>query len=135
MLNLLYCEILKLKKSKIVFISFLGVLATPFMIFIEAIQSYFKYPDRIISLDTIFNNSTIYIMLLTNMMIYVVITAYLFSREYSEGTLKTILPIPIKRRRLITSKFLMLLLWILALTIFTWFSVFFLSLIYKLFLD
>jgi len=40
-------------------------------------------------------------MLLTNMIIYVVITAYLFSREYSEGTLKTILQIEIKRSKFI----------------------------------
>ncbi|MDQ4508907.1 bacitracin ABC transporter permease BcrB, partial [Enterococcus faecalis] len=66
----------------------------------------------------------LYIMLLVNMMIYVAIAAYLYSREYTENTLKTILPIPISRTKLLIGKFCTLLLWIVMLTLVTWAGIF-----------
>lgn len=132
MLNLIYCEITKLKRSKIVLISLLGVLATPLMMFTECIQNHFKYPERIFTLSDVYDDSLLYVMLLTNMMVYVAITAYLFSREYSENTLKTILPIPVSRTRLLVSKFLTLLLWIIILTIVTWIGILILSGVYNM---
>lgn len=57
-------------------------------------------------------------------MIYVAIAAYLFSREYTESTLKTILPIPISRTKLLIGKFCTLLLWIVMLTLVTWAGIF-----------
>ena len=66
----------------------------------------------------------LYIMLLVDIMIYVAIAAYLFSREYTESTLKTILPIPISRTKLLIGKFCTLLLWIVMLTLVTWAGIF-----------
>lgn len=107
LLNLIYCELLKLKHSKMVLISVLGVMSTPFMMLIEALQIHFEYPERVFTLDDIYDSSLWYMMLLTNMIIYVVIAAYLFSREYTESTLKTILPIPVSRIKLLLSSMLM----------------------------
>ena len=56
-------------------------------------------------MSDIYSDSVLYIMLLVNIMIYVAIAAYLFSREYTESTLKTILPIPISRTKLLIGKF------------------------------
>ncbi|WP_410506422.1 ABC transporter permease [Haloimpatiens sp. FM7315] len=111
-------------------ISILGVMATPFMMLIESLQTHFAHPERVFTLANVYDNSLLYIMLLTNMMIYVVITAYLFSREYTEHTLKTILPIPISRRKLLYSKFCTLFLWIIMLTLVTWVGILALSGIY-----
>ena len=72
----------------------------------------------------IYSDSVLYIMLLVNIMIYVAIAAYLFSREYTESTLKTILPIPISRTKLLIGKFCTLLLWIVMLTLVTWAGIF-----------
>lgn len=56
--------------------------------------------------------------------LHVPIAAYLFSREYTESTLKTILPIPISRTKLLIGKFCTLLLWIVMLTLVTWAGIF-----------
>lgn len=120
MLSLIYCELLKLKRSKMVLISILGVMSTPFMVFIDALQTHFKHPEMSFTLADIYDASLLYSMLLTNMMIYVAITAYLFSREYTENTLKTILPIPISRMAFMLGKFCILFLWIIVLTVVIW---------------
>ncbi|MHC1770352.1 MAG: ABC transporter permease [Flexilinea sp.] len=120
MINLVYCELLKLKHSKMLFLSILGVFSTPCMMFIEALQTHFRRPEEAFTLSDIYDSSLLYIMILTNMMIYVTITAYLFSREYSESTLKTILPTPVSRTKFVIGKFCALFLWIIMLTIVTW---------------
>ncbi|NEZ46419.1 bacitracin ABC transporter permease [Clostridium niameyense] len=124
MLNLISCELSKLKHSKMVLISILGVMSTPFLMLVEALQTHFQHPERVFTLANIYDNSLPYMMLLTNMMIYVVITAYLFSREYTENTFKTILPIPISRTKLLLGKFCTLFLWIVMLTFVTWVGIF-----------
>lgn len=134
MINLVYCELLKLKRSKMVLISILGVMATPCMMLIQALQTHFKHPDLVFTLADIYSDSLLYIMLLINMMIYVAITAYLFSREYTENSLKTILPVPVSRMAFITGKFFVLFLWIVMLTVVTWAGIFALSGIYHAFI-
>lgn len=130
MLNLVYCEFLKLKRSKIVWFSILGVLATPFLMLVEALQTHFQHPEQIFTLTEIYDSSLLYVMLLMNLMVYVAIAAYLFSREYTEHTLKTILPIPISRINYISAKFIMLFIWTIMLTFLTWFAITILMLVY-----
>lgn len=130
MLNLIYCELLKLKHSKMVSFSILGVMSVPVMMLIEALQIHSEQPERSITLDGIYNNSTLYVMLLANMMIYVAITAFLFSREYAENTWKTLLPIPISRKKLLLGKYSALFLWMFLLTVATWAGILLLSGIY-----
>lgn len=132
MLNLVYCELLKLRRSKMLLLSILGVFSTPCMMFIEALQTHFQRPEEVFTLADIYDSSLLYIMILTNMMIYVAITAYLFSREYSESTLKTILPIPVSRTKFVIGKFFALLLWIVMLTLVTWTGIFALSGLYHI---
>ena len=120
MLNLITCELLKLKHSKMVLLSVLGVLATPCMMLAGALQMHFEYPEKIFTLADIYDNSLVYVMLLINFIVYVAITAYLFSREYTENTLKTLLPIPVSRTSFIIGKILILFLWIMLLAFVTW---------------
>ncbi|MEG0835911.1 MAG: ABC transporter permease [Christensenellaceae bacterium] len=124
MLNLIFCELLKLKRSKMVLISVVGVLSTPLLMLVEVLQTHFDKPEILFTLSDIYSDSILYIMLLANMMVYVAIAAFLFSREYSESTLKTILPIPISRTKLLIGKFCTLLLWIVMLTLVTWAGIF-----------
>src|SRR5699024_12551670 len=84
----------------------------------------------IFTLSDIYSDSVLYIMLLVNIMIYVAIAAYLFSREYTESTLKTILPIPISSTKLLITKFCTLLLWIVMLTLVTWSGIFIVCVVY-----
>ncbi|GAA0125241.1 MULTISPECIES: ABC transporter permease [Clostridium] len=135
MRSLIYCELLKLKNSKMVLISILGAMSTPFMMFIESLQTHFQHPERVITLTNVYDNSLLYMMLLSNMMIYVVITAYLFSREYIENTLKIILPIPISRTKLLLGKFITLFFLIVILNFVTWAGILILSGIYNSIFD
>lgn len=120
MLNLIYCELLKLKRSKILIISIMGVMATPCMMLAETLQTHFEHPELAVTLTNIYSDSLLYIMILINMIIYVTITSYLFSREYTENSIKTILPIPVSRMAFITGKFIVLYLWSVMLTLVTW---------------
>lgn len=132
MLSLMVCELMKLKRSKIALISILGIMSTPGMMFIVCLQTHFEYSERVLTLAGVYENGLLYMMLLTNMMIYIVITAHLFSREYTENTLKTILPIPISRNKLLMSKFFILFLWTAILTFLTWAGIMALSGIYHM---
>jgi len=134
LLDLLYCELLKLKHSKLTGISLLGVMATPVMMLTEALQTHVKHPGVSFTLTDIYRDSLLYTMLLINMMIYVAVAAYLFSREYTENTLKTILPIPISRTNFLIAKFLVFYIWVIILTFFTWAGIFLLSGIYHVFI-
>lgn len=124
MLNLILCELIKLKRSKMILFSIMGVLSTPMLMLLEALQTHFDKPELAFTLADIYKNSVLYSMLLTNMLIYVAITAFLFSREYLENTLKTIIPIPVSRSKLLIGKFCALLLWIVALNFVTWAGIF-----------
>lgn len=124
MLNLILCELIKLKRSKMIPFSIMGVLSTPMLMLLEALQTHFDKPELAFTLADIYKNSVLYSMLLTNMLIYVAITAFLFSREYLENTLKTIIPIPVSRSKLLIGKFCALLLWIVALNFVTWAGIF-----------
>lgn len=124
MLNLILCELIKLKRSKMIPFSIIGVLSTPMLMLLEALQTHFDKPELAFTLADIYNNSVLYSMLITNMLIYVAITAFLFSREYLENTLKTIIPIPVSRSKLLIGKFCALLLWIVALNFVTWAGIF-----------
>jgi bacitracin transport system permease protein len=108
-------------------LSIIGALAAPIMLFLEALQVHYEHPERILTLSDIYDNSLLYVMLLMNMMVCVAITAYLFSREYTEKTIKTILPLPVSRIKLVIGKFYTLVIWILSLTVVTWTGVFVLS--------
>ena len=61
-----------------VLISVAGVLSTPLLMLIEALQTHFDKPEIIFTLSDIYSDSVLYIMLLVNIMIYVAIAAYLF---------------------------------------------------------
>lgn len=97
LLNLVYFEILKLKRTKIVFFSFFGVFSTPLMMLVESLQTQFERSEQVITLSDIYDSSLIYVMLLMNLLVYSAIISHLFSREYSKDTLKMILPTPVSR--------------------------------------
>ncbi|MBS4536296.1 ABC transporter permease [Clostridium sp. D2Q-14] len=120
MVNLIRSELLKLKRSKMIIISILGAMVTPIMVFVGVLKAKFTTADKIVTYADIFSESNLYIMLLFGVIVYTVIGSYLFSREYVEKTLKIILTVPVSRVTFIVVKFLMLLVWIIALTVITW---------------
>lgn len=120
MVNLIYTELLKLKRSKMFFVSIIGSAAAPFMCFIMFFTTKTRKPHIPIQFSEVFSETNMFIMLLIGAMLYGVITSYLFNREYTEDTLKNLLTIPVSRTGIIISKLVLLLFWILALTVFAW---------------
>lgn len=120
MVNLLYTELLKLKRAKMLIVSMFGAAAAPIMVFIGFLDMKAKKPDTPIRIEEVFYNTNLYILLLIGTILYGVITAYLFNREHEEDTLKNLLTIPVSRIGIITSKLVLLFFWIMALTITAW---------------
>ncbi|OYD07139.1 ABC transporter permease [Paludifilum halophilum] len=117
MVNLLYMELLKLKRSHMFLISIFGASAAPFISFIASLTKKAKLPYSPLQIDEFFSETHLYCVLLIGVPLYGVIAAYLFHREYAEGTLKNLLTIPVSRMGLILSKWALLALWIMALTL------------------
>ena len=133
LVNLLYCEFLKLKRSKILLVSVLGALITPMIIFLLGVQIHFSGSEERIarlSMNIFYYDFLLYNMLLFGIIVYAVMGAHLFSREYTENTLKTILVIPVQKQVFIINKFAMLFIWVMLMMLISWFSLFILSAIY-----
>lgn len=130
MVDLIYCELLKLKRSKMLPISILGALAAPAMLLVECLQTHFEHPEKIFTLADIYDSLLLYTTILMNLLVYIIIAAYLFSREYTEKTLKNILTIPVAKTSFLTSKFCILFVWMMALSVISWGSAFLFAFLY-----
>lgn len=129
MVNLVYTELLKLKRAKMFMVSLIGAAAAPLMVFIGYLDYKAKKPDMPVLFSEAFSQTNLYVLLLIGTLLYGVITAYLFNREYVEDTLKSLLTIPVSKMSLIASKLVLLFIWILVLTLVAWGLTFILGLI------
>lgn len=106
MLGIIKAEFLKLKRFHILLIGFIGMtlpailsvftqaVATP-----EATTQNFGFSNLFNS--TIWNSATIFMPV-----IFTLIGGYLINREYTDNTLKSIFPVPVSFRRLLSGKLL-----------------------------
>lgn len=122
--SLMQCEWLKLRNSKMITVSVLGAMVTPFMIMVEILKERMNHPEYQVTYYTVFNQSNYYMILLFGLIVYTVFAAFLFSREYTENTLKMIVTIPVSRVGLLISKFIVLLIWCMLLSLLSWFFCF-----------
>jgi len=118
--NLVICELLKLRRSKMLLICILGAFVAPILMFVNGVRTHYAHPDAVVKLADFFNSSMLYSMLMFSLIVFAVIGAFLFSREYSENTLKTIITIPVAKSKFIISKFVMLLIVTITLTLISW---------------
>jgi len=119
--SLLYTELLKLKRSKMFFISILGSSVAPILIVVASFL-HMKTKTNVdpVLFEELFFQGNLYTVVILGVPLYGVVTAYLFIREYLEDTLKNLLTIPVSRNSLIMSKSILLFMWIMFLSIFTW---------------
>lgn len=117
--NLFITEVLKLKRSKLFLVSFLGAMVVPIMMFFMFTSMRARNPENIISFEDYFKQTDMFILLLIGTLLFGLLTTFIFNREYQEETLKNLLTIPIGRRSLIISKLMMVLMVILTLMIFS----------------
>jgi bacitracin transport system permease protein len=129
LVNLLITELLKLKRARMFLISLVGASAAPIMVFIGSLDYRVRKPGEPFYFEQAFADTNLYVLLLIGVLLYGVITAFLFNREYVEDTLKSLLTIPVPRTELIVSKLILLLLWIQILSFVAWGLTFILGLI------
>lgn len=82
--DIVYCELMKLKRSKIILIGILGSLIVPFLVVTNDIRICFSNPSIVLSLGGIYEDIIMFIMLLFGSLVMSVVAAYLVSREYTE---------------------------------------------------
>ena len=111
MLTFIEIEFLKLKRSRIFLLSIL-MAALPALLMYIATFAF----DEVQAFEALFSNVNMYMSVLFAVLLFSIIMAYLFGREYNEHTLKTMLTVPISRGRFLMSKYAMFLIWILILT-------------------
>lgn len=130
MADLLYTELLKLKRSKMFLISIIGAVVAPLVVVVASyVYMKTKQPTPPIKFEELFNESSLYTVLVIGVPLYGVVTAYLFNREYMEDTLKNLLTIPVSRAGFIISKSILLFMWIMMLTSVAWGLTFILGLL------
>ncbi|MBP1996977.1 ABC transporter permease [Paenibacillus eucommiae] len=121
MVDLLYTELLKLKRSRMFLLSIIGAAVAPFMVVVSTyIHIKTKDPSLFVPFNELFFDANMYTVLLIGVPLYGVVTAYLFSREYMEDTLKNLLTIPVSRTSIMLSKMLLMFMWIMLLTLLAW---------------
>jgi len=114
LLNLLFIEIVKLKRSKLFMVSLLGAMVVPIMMFFMLTGMRARNPENIITFENYFKQTDIFILLMIGTLLFGLLATYVFNREYQEETLKNLLTIPVGRKSLIISKLLVVLIVILT---------------------
>lgn len=136
MADMIYCEFLKLKRSRIALIGILGTLISPFISIAICIMNHSRmHSENLVSLYEVYDNTLMFLMLLFGTLVFSVMAAFLFSREYSEKTLKTIFAVPVPRTRFLVSKLITLLILVLLLMLAAWGSVLVLAAFGSLFFE
>lgn len=128
MADIVYCEWVKLKRSKIIFIGVLGSFIVPLLVITKNLTTD-------LSLYGIYEDAIMFIMLLFGPLVMAVVATYLVSREYTEKTLKTIFVVPIGRRSFLLGKFITLFILVLLFMVLSWFDIVMLAVLCSLFMD
>ncbi|WP_425448982.1 ABC transporter permease [Dethiothermospora halolimnae] len=114
MTSLIYTEILKLKRSKILLLSILGSAIIPLILFIAELHKQYNIPNYIGNFESLGYGNIIMMGMFLGTISFGLVTSYIFNREYDEDTLKNILSISISRSKYIISKMIIILLWIVS---------------------
>lgn len=135
MAEIIYCEWLKLKRSKIILIGLLGSFVVPFLVTVNDIRISLSNPAARLSLGGIYEDTIMFIMLLFGPLVMAVVAIFLVSREYTEKTLKTLFVVPIERRQFLLGKFIILFILVLLFMLLSWLDIVAISIICSFFLD
>ena len=126
-----WAEILKLKKSKMLILTLLGFSGIAILMALMVLLS--RYPELVAnsaaatSKASFFNNNwTSYFQLLIQIILtmgtigFGFISSWIFGREYTDHVIKDILALPVNRLTIVSSKFIVIIIWslLLSLTLF-----------------
>ena len=120
MFELIEGEFLKLKRSRMFTITLLGSLVPAILLLVMMIkiESTFTY-------SLLFEQSLEYVTLLFGFLLYILLATYIFNREYTEHTLKTVITTPLSRTKFIISKLVVIFIWMSILTLIFYLSTIF----------
>jgi bacitracin transport system permease protein len=106
-------EFLKIKRSPLIMMSIMGISITPLLLGLI----FPKTADGLesVTFTSFLENVQLLNLMLMGILMFGLITSYVFSKEFEEDTLKSTLVIPIRRSRLLLDKFLVVFVWILSL--------------------
>ena len=108
-------------------ISLLGGLVSPILTFFMLIGYHNQNPDTILSFESFFSQTHLFIVFIIGNMLFALITTYIFNREFEEDTLKNLLTIPVGRIKLIISKLVVLFIWIILILLCSYLAVYILG--------
>lgn len=130
LLNAFRAEILKNKHSNFVWITFVAFLLAPvfgalFMFMMkdngyEGLSGVMKSKAMMMSVEANWNSMLGILtqaMAIGGIIIYGFVASWLFGREYSDGTAKDLLALPVSRANIINAKFIYYVIWCTALAI------------------
>lgn len=120
MLKFIEMEFFKLKNSKVFLLILLGSIAPAFLV-------HFGFSGRIdygekITFALLSGQTNLYMLAIFGLFLTTIVVSYMFSREFNEHTLKSILPTPISRSKYLIGKSAAFLIWILILCSVCFFS-------------
>ncbi len=128
-INVLYTEFLKLRRTKVTWLSLVAFALGP--LGIALLMWIVKDPDRAAGLGLLGTKANlagieatwpayaavlIQVVGTAGLLILAFIVAYLFGREYSDGTAKNLLALPVKRHWFVLTKFVVAAVWWMALS-------------------
>lgn len=131
--DILYSEWMKLKRSKALTIGLSGSYIVPVFVLFNSIQRHLKNPNEIIDLFGLYDGAIMFLMLLFAPLVMAVTATYIISREYSEQTLKTILTVPVSRKKFLAGKFCILFLVVMLFMLISWFHILILAVLCSIF--
>lgn len=115
MLNFIQCEFLKLKSSKLFFLSLLTGFIPPFLMYISALKMQSVDSNFILQFSKMFIETNLYMTGVFAVFILCIIISYLIGREYTEHTLKLVLTSPISNFKHLLGKYIVFIIWTLLL--------------------
>ena len=135
MADIIYCEWMKLKRSKLISIGVLSSFIVPFLVTVNDIRICLSDPAVSLSLGWIYEDTIMFLMLLFGPLVLAAAAVYLISREYTEKTLKTVFAVPIGRGQFLIGKFTVLFILVLLFMILSWLDIVIISLICSSFFE
>lgn len=120
MLNLIYAEFLKMRRSMMALVSLAGAAVTPLITFTSFVVYRERHGLGTLMMEKLLSDTSLYAVILFGTPLFGVLATWLFNREFVEDTLKSVLVIPVSRTSLVVAKFITLFVWLVGLSAWSW---------------
>ena len=119
MLNFIKTEFIKLKSSRLFFLSLLTGFIPPLLMYIGVLETLVDDPFYVLKFAMLFRETNLYMTGLFAVFVLCIIISYLIGREYNEHTLKLVLTSPVSKIKYLVGKYIVFIIWALLLFVIT----------------